>query len=228
MTHQEQVGRALRQQRRIVHAARSHRLPAECVARPKLPGCAATAGLEKSRRHDHELMAQASFLRHPRPGLDAYLVDVGEQAPQLGVIQTRKLASRAQDPQALAVVHSGMRPSPTPPEKARSVSGVTRFRSRSAPKLSPWTSTANATMPSARARSARAATSLVPIPWRCHSSATTIARSASREPATLTYCATATTSPRSVAATASRSWWSVRRTEAMNWSGLVMGLKNRR
>src|SRR2546427_12440814 len=134
-------------------------------------------------------MAKATLIRHARARDNAHLVDEGKESSQLDAAEARKLASAAQDAHHFAVAHRWMRPAPTPAENARRVPGPMRFSSLSAPKLSPCTSTANAVMPSARARSARAATNRRPNPRRCQSPATTNARSARPEPASLSYTA---------------------------------------
>src|SRR2546422_3355742 len=143
VAHHEQVGRRSRKDGRVVKTPCPHRLPTKGLARSELLLHAATAFFERSRGDDQELVAETTFMRQDRAGREAHLIDEGKQPPQLRVGEARELAGRAQHPQPVPIVHrvssvaSGMRPSPTPPEKARWMSGVTRFRSLSAPELSP-------------------------------------------------------------------------------------------
>src|SRR5438067_5005469 len=219
---------------RFVQPTVSHRVPTERVAGTQLRASRPTMCLQQPAGDDQNLVTQASFARQLSAHGHALLIDEGEQLLELAGGAPRQLPRGAQDAQALPVAHetslaeSGKEPSPTPSEKASRMPGATRRSSRIDAWLSPWTSTANAVMPWLIARSARAATSRVPMPCLCHASATTIARSASDLPLLRAYCATPTISPPSTAAIAARSRWSTRTSAAANCSGPAMGLKKRR
>src|SRR5881296_1522809 len=225
VAHHQHARLGQRDHARRIHAPAAHRAETDAVARTQLAGLPAPLRLQRAFGHDQVVVAQRTFFGQHLAGSHAHLVEV-----PCRVAQAHELGYRPQQLHPLFGFHRPMakEPSPTPSLNARRRPGATRRRRRSAPWLSPWTSTAKASIPWPAARSASAATRRVPMPCRCHPSATTIAMSAASAPGRREYCATPTTSPPSTAATAARSIPSTRRSALANRSGRVTGVKKRR
>jgi len=96
VAHHQQVRRCRGRDRRVIDAARPHRVPPQRLAWAELTGPAPPARLEQAGGDDHELVAETPLLRHLRSGRHAELVDEREKVLEPGIAEVRQLTGSAQ------------------------------------------------------------------------------------------------------------------------------------